>query len=78
MNTSLMLKFASAPNICLCIALSPNVGYAGLATCCAAVWIIQPLPSIALTHPKQAGEDPETLPACNGVTLKSLDWIWMG
>ena len=53
-----MLKSMHAPSNCLCIALLPNADYAGLATCCATLQIIQPLPSITL---KQAVKDPEAL-----------------
>ena len=33
----------------------------GLATCGTALWNIQPLPSVTLTHLKPDGEDPEML-----------------
>ena len=83
MRTYPVQKFAYAPGNCLHVALSPNAGYADLATCCAALQIIQPFLSITLTHPKLAGEDQEALPVHVGVmlsslTLNSLDWNLMG
>ena len=46
------------PSNCLHIASSQNVSFAGLATCCTTGGVNQPSPSVALTHPKLAGEDP--------------------
>ena len=70
------------PSNCQHIALSPNVHYVELVTCCTALQIIQPSPSTALSHPKLAGKDPEVLPTHvgvmqSGVTSNSLHWILM-